>query len=261
MAFIKKCEFCMRIVLFRPLDSMGYCPSCSLRQAEWEKKAEETKRQKKEIESREWEKISNIPSHNIVISEHPCKRQTGYNPTNFSNITPKGKYVDVVIFDVQTTGLKPSHDRIIEIAAIKYSNGQPISKFHTYVNPECVIPEDAMTVNGISDEMVKGSPLIGEVISSFDEFIGSSILVAHNLEFDLKFIYYSGSQVLTTKRKYIDTLGQAQRIIKKSEELYGYSLSSLCEYYRIPLLERDPALSNAFATGRLFFELVSERQS
>ena len=105
-----------------------------------------------------------------------------------------------------------------------------------------------------------GVKFIEKIQKSFDEFVGSSVLVAHNLEFDLKFIFYSGSHVMETKRKYIDTLGQARRIIKK-DEVFDYKLESLCDLYFITNARAHSALSDAEACGELFFALVSEVQN
>lgn len=187
-------------------------------------------RETRELEIRQWretiasDKIEAIPEYEIVPAATPCNRQTGYEGIDFSNITPKGKYGDVVVFDTETTGLSPSRDRILEIAAIRFRHGSPVSRFHTYINPEREIPQEASRVNHITSAMVADAPKIGSIMPAFDEFVGDSILVAHNLDFDLRFIYYSGSRVFDKKRKYIDTLEQAQRKLKKPGDVANYKL-------------------------------------
>ena len=204
--------------------------------------------------------IEYLPECDIVFPDVPYKRQQRFVSPNFVNITPKGSYEDIVAFDVETTGLSPSHDRIIEIAAVRFLEGEPIEKFHSYINPERPIPEETSNINHITDDMVATAPVIGQVLPSFEEFVGKSILVAHNLEFDLKFIYYSGSKIFEVKRKYIDTLGQAQRILKRGRGVYDHKLGTLCEHYDIPMVNEHGALSDAFAAGCLFFELAGEKQ-
>lgn len=255
-----KCGLCGRKVLFKMSFTDGYCPACF----KWKQEADERNRQKKAAEAarkeniRRW--IEYIPSHSISIPETPYKRQTRYEPFDFSNITAKGSYDgDIVVFDAETTGLSPSKDRIIEIGAIRYFNGEPVEKFHSYINPERHIPEDATKINKITDAMVADAPTIGQVLPSFDEFIGKSMLVAHNLEFDLKFIYYSGSKVFETKRKYIDTLEQSHRLIGKTE-VYDYTLETLAEYFKLSIPDTHSALSDAFAAAWLFYHLVLEKQ-
>lgn len=258
-----KCKLCGKHGLFVITNKDGYCMSCAsintmiAKRAPERERLERIKQQKKEDQ---WAKICSIPKYNITLSETSQKRQRGFEPPVYSNITPKGNYADVVVFDTETTGIAPSSDRIIELAAIRFTDGKPTECFHTYIDPERPIPAEATKVNKITDDMVADSPKIGRVIKSFDEFVGSSVLVAHNLEFDLKFIFYSGSHVMETKRKYIDTLGQARRIIKK-DEVFDYKLESLCDLYFITNARAHSALSDAEACGELFFALVSEVQN
>ena len=114
-------------------------------------------------------------------------------------------------------------------------------------------------IHGITDDMVKDSPDIGQVLPAFDSFIGDSILSAHNLEFDLKFIFYSGSHFYEKKRKYIDTLEQAKRIYP-SREVDSYKLKDLCSYNYIRMVKEHSALADAFAAGRLFWKMVDEKR-
>ena len=100
---------------------------------------------------------------------------------------------------------------------------------------------------------------MGNVVAQFDDFVGDNILVAHNLDFDLKFVYYSGSQLLSKKYTLIDTLEQARRYVKKSE-ITDYKLGTLCDYFNIPIANQHSALYDAFATGKLFLRLVFECQ-
>ena len=254
-----KCLLCGRRIIFGQLDEAGYCAGCSkhIRDVEERKKRQEQIDNEKKAKMAAW--IRYLPEYEISLSEDPYARQKRYESFDFVNITPKGSYSDIVVFDTETTGLAPSKDRIIELAAIKYHDGEPIEKYHSFVNPERSIPIEASKINHITDDMVASAPLIGQILPSFDKFIGESMLVAHNLEFDLKFIFYSGSKVLDVKRKYIDTLEQAHRLIKK-DEVIDYSLSSLCDYYRIPMAQKHSALSDAFATGLLLFNLIEEKQ-
>lgn len=200
--------------------------------------------------------VNALPRYNIEYSK-PVKRQTNIELPRFDNITPKGKYNDVVVFDTETTGLAPGRDRIIEIAAVRFVDGKATEVFHTYINPGRPIPKEAQAVNHITDEKVADAPSIGQILPAFDKFIGSSALIAHNLEFDLRFIYYSGSKVLETKRKYYDTLAQSRMKIPK-REVENYKLESVCDYYGIRIPNAHSALWDAYCTGELFFELVDE---
>lgn len=98
---------------------------------------------------------------------------------------------EYVVFDLETTGLSPwGGDEIVEIGAMKIF-GQDLDEkgvFHTLVNPKRLIPPDASRVNGITNEMVAGAPVIQEVLPKFLEFIGDAFLIAQNARFDMSFI-------------------------------------------------------------------------
>lgn len=264
VVILKKCRLCGKKGLFLRLNSEGYCPECE------KFKEREAERQRQELQKaeEEWAKISRIPEYEVRRSDVPRKRRRGYDEIPFSNITPKGVYDDVVVIDTETTGLAPSRDRIVELAGVKYAGGRPVEVFRSFVNPEREIPEEARKINGITDEMVVSAPVIGEILPSFEDFLGASTLVAHNLDFDLRFLFYSGSVLTDTKRRYIDTLHQAQRLLKKPKwgeddedyDVEDYRLETLCDYYRIKIARKHDALADAYAAGELFFRLVDERR-
>ena len=269
-----KCKLCGQHGLFLSVNSDGYCKSCAKYIEERAKEKEEERKRKQA----ELEKILALPKYEITLSDAVKKRNRAYPGNSFANITPKGKYYNFVVFDTETTGLAPSRDRIIELAAVKFKDGFPVETFHTFINPERSIPEEASRINKICDKDVENAPVIGKVIESFDSFVGDNILVAHNLEFDLKFIYYSGSDILTGTNRLIDTLEQAKKLLKSPKikydiesetygkdydsdyDVYDYQLDTLCNYYHIPLASHHSALSDAYATGKLFLRLVFEKQ-
>lgn len=256
----KRCRLCGRKGFMFVLDEDGYCPACAKSHAEFVERRQKEAEARRMREEAVWSEIHSIPVYEFSVSDTPRKRNTGYERIAFSNITPKGRYDNIVVFDTETTGLAPSKDRIIELAAIRYVDGKPVSRFHSYINPERPIPPDATKINGITDDMVADAPVIGAILPAFDEFIGDSILIAHNLEFDLKYIYYSGSCVFETKRKYIDTLEQSQKLLKKPRDVDNHKLSTLCDYYGITIAGQHSALADVYATGELFFRLVDEVQ-
>ena len=88
---------------------------------------------------------------------------------------------DYVVFDLETTGLSPEKDEIIEISAIKVRNGQVNSIFSTLVNPGRPIPDRATAINGITDEMVLNKPTLKDALKDFLDFAGDDILVGHNI--------------------------------------------------------------------------------
>ena len=276
-----KCVRCGKRGLFLQVDMNGHCPECA------EKFRQERLEQQRRVEAAQIAasrvRYKSIPFYNITLSDLPRKRQRGFPDIKTSNITPKGCYDRFVVFDTETTGLTPSKDRIVELAAIRFCDGVPIEMFTTLIDPQCPIPPEASAVNQITNDMVERAPLISQVLPSFEEFIGNDILIAHNLEFDLKFLFYSGSTLLDTPRKYIDTLAQAQSLLRKPKRRYfppedqyddghwdidwdcdydvdNHKLETLCDYYGIVRPYEHQAAADALVTGDLFMALVDEKQ-
>lgn len=284
-----KCLSCNKRGLFLKVNSSGMCVDCEKKLAqimleeEKRKKEEQIRKEREEyIQNKKLEMknyIRNLPKYEINISSEIRKRRTGFEEIPFSNITPKGKYNEFVVLDVETTGLAPSKDRIIELAAIRFVDGKPIEWFETFINPEREIPSEATAVNKITNEMVVNAPTISQILPALEDFVGKSDLVAHNMEFDLKFLYYSGSAIMETKRRYFDTLEQAQKLLKKPKmkydkefgmydidydsdyDVYDYKLGTLCSHYLITVPEEHRAYADAFVTGVLFGCLIEEKQN
>ncbi|MBT6325321.1 MAG: 3'-5' exonuclease, partial [Bdellovibrionales bacterium] len=93
----------------------------------------------------------------------------------------------VVFFDLETTGLSPLVNKIIEIGAIKIANDS-VSYFSTLINPKVKIPEATIKIHKITDDMVEDSELIEQVLPRFMSFISDHSLVAHNAKFDIGFL-------------------------------------------------------------------------
>ena len=95
-----------------------------------------------------------------------------------------------IVLDTETTGFEPSQGhRLVEIGCIELINHLPTGKvFHTYINPERDVPEEAYNVHGLSYDFLKSHPLFRDVGSHFLDFIEDSPLVIHNAKFDMKFI-------------------------------------------------------------------------
>ncbi len=95
------------------------------------------------------------------------------------------------VIDTETTGFDPTNgDRLVEVAAVKVdASGTPTgATFHTYINPECPVPQAATDVHGLDNAFLDGMPTFKDVAQDFRDFIGGGPLVAHNLDFDLKFL-------------------------------------------------------------------------
>lgn len=95
------------------------------------------------------------------------------------------------VFDTETTGIGARFHRIVEIAAVRIETDGSRTQFHSLVHPERKIPPQVVRVHGINDEMVENAPRFSEVAPRFLDFVGSSVLVAHNAHFDLAFLQES----------------------------------------------------------------------
>lgn len=95
------------------------------------------------------------------------------------------------VFDLETTGLSATRDRIVEIAAIRIETDGKQKKFHSLINPQCEIPLSVSEIHNITDEMVAAAPLFSVIGKDFLDFAKDSTLVAHNAYFDLSFLQES----------------------------------------------------------------------
>ncbi len=139
---------------------------------------------------------------------------------------------DYVVFDLETTGLYPNKDEIIEIGALKYKDDKLVDEFSVLINPECLISSEITGITGIDNEMIKNAPTIREVMPEFIKFIGDLPLIAHNSSFDLSFIEDKIIKLglLELKNTNIDTVELARKYIPKA---YNYKLTTLKNYFKL----------------------------
>ena len=134
---------------------------------------------------------------------------------NPSVVNYKDQSIDTeyCVLDLETTGLSSRTEKITEIGVIKYKNGEKIGEFEYFVNPEKPIPRQVVEVTHITDEMVKDAETIDKVLPKLIEFLGESVLVAHNADFDMGFLKYNFEQYgYEFNYTYIDTLRLAKAI-------------------------------------------------
>ena len=208
--------------------------------------------------------VQSIPRIDIPLSE-PVSRQLLKNMPEytFSNITRKTRLDSIfplVILDVETTGLYPSKSEIIEVAALKFEAGMvPVSCFVSYCKPQKPIPPEATAINNITDEMVEGAPAFNQIAPALSDFLKDCHIVGHNLDFDLRFIFAHGANIPSGVRFY-DTLDLAHLTVPQSQ-IINYKLESLCFWYGIWRRNSHSALSDCYATSKVFTKLVLDKTS
>ena len=162
---------------------------------------------------------------------------------------------DYVSIDLETTGLNPKTDKIIEIGAVKVCNGVVTDRLTTFVNPGRSLCEKVTELTGITNEDVKEAPAISEVIARVCEFTGDEVLLGQNLIFDYSFLKKAAvNEKLSFERQGVDTLRLARRFLP---ELESKSLSALCAHYGITL-DAHRAYNDAYATHEVFCRLYEE---
>jgi DNA polymerase-3 subunit epsilon len=169
-----------------------------------------------------------------------------------------------ICLDTETTGLDPAQGhRIIEICCIELENHVPTGEdFHTLVNPQRDVPEEAARVHGITEDKLVGAPLFAEIADPFLAFIEDSPLVIHNAEFDLKFLnaeFERISKPLLSISRGIDTIQIAKRRFPGAR----YSLDELCRRFNIDLSVRalHSAKVDTELLAQVYLELIGGRQA
>ena len=157
------------------------------------------------------------------------------------------------VLDLETTGLNPKQDRIIEIGAVKVCEGKVVDRFQTLVNPGRVLEERVCELTGIYNDMLTDAPEIEERLEALLTFIGDDVLVGHRILFDYSFVKRAAvNQKLNFEKKGIDTLRLARRFLP---ELESRKLEYLCNYYGISHTAHR-ALGDAEATAVLYQKLA-----
>ncbi len=156
--------------------------------------------------------------------------------------------------DLETTGINPVIDAIIEIGLIRFTMERELESYSSFVNPGRSIPDGAVCVHGITEDMVKDSPAIGELLGGVADFIGNAPLIIHNPRFDLAFLevaFKKCGRSLPAFGAY-DTVRLAQRTFI----MPNYKLRTLCENLKIEVPVHR-ALSDAYACMEVFRRVVS----
>ena len=165
---------------------------------------------------------------------------------------------DYVVFDIETTGLDSKYDEIIEISGVKVKDDEIIDTFTSLVKPINPISPFITNLTGISNEMVASSPSIDEVLPKFMEFIEDDILIGHNVNFDINFVYDSLERIGYPKKldnNFIDTMRLGRYLLKN---LSHHRLMDLANFYNISYEGAHRSLTDSKITYAVYLKLKEQ---
>lgn len=175
---------------------------------------------------------------------------------------PKGQDIDTTycVLDLETTGFSFRTEKITEVGIMKVKNGEVIDEFSCFVNPEKPIPQRVIEVTHITDDMVRNAETIETVMPKIIEFVGDSVLVAHNADFDIGFLKYNAKVLgLNLDNTYLDTLRLAKDLFPEYKK---YKLGIIAENLGIKVEVAHRALDDVDTTVKVLnvmFEMLKEK--
>jgi len=181
------------------------------------------------------------------------------NPGSVDKPSPGDEFVstlDFVALDIETTGLDAQKCEIIEIAAVRYSNGKPADRFQSFVKPKHGVPKFIQHLTHIDPKDLSAAPLIDAVLARLLPYLGDSVILGHNVNFDLGFIDHylslSGKMILSNERWDTAELGRIYLPYTNDHTLGG-----MCRYFGIDLLNAHRANADAKASAEVLIQLAS----
>ena len=172
-----------------------------------------------------FEMLSKIQNeNNKEKSNQYNKNAIGKNLTKFID--------DYVLVDIETTGFSPINDEIIEIGAIKVENNKIVKQYDELIKIDKILPQKITELTGITDNMLKNGKLPNIVLEEFIKFVGNSIIVGHNVNFDLGFLCNKCKKYLNynLNNDYIDTLYLARKLVPNA---INHKLGTLAKMFNI----------------------------
>lgn len=165
-----------------------------------------------------------------------------------------------VVVDLETTGFDPFYEEIIEISAIKFENNQPISVFSELVKSQCPVSPYITELTGISNDMLYNCRDISEVMPDFISFVGNSVLVGHNVNFDINFIYdnllkLTGEEF---RNDFIDTMRLSQKLLP---DLKNRKLQTLAAHYGVNPTTVHRSLADCETTALCYAHLSEDAEN
>lgn len=164
---------------------------------------------------------------------------------------------EFAVLDFETTGTSSKFARVIEVGIAKVKNGKIIDTYSSLINPGCKIPYQITLLTGITNDDVLNAPYFEELVDDIESFIGDSVLVAHNLQFDYSFLraefLRAGKE--TKQIKKVCTLKLARKLYP---ELPSKSLGKVVKHLRIKHVNVHRALGDATVTAKLLNKMLKK---
>lgn len=164
---------------------------------------------------------------------------------------------DYTVIDIETNGLSPKTSEILEISALKFRSDKLTDSFSTLIKPTQRINWYITNLTGITDDMVKDAPKISDALSLFYNFIGNDILIGHNINFDINFLYdnlLKHNNIIFTN-SFVDTLRIARVALPN---LINHKQTTIAQYYKISTDGVHRALKDCEICNACYTELKRE---
>lgn len=194
------------------------------------------------------------PPERVSFRRTAFARPIEVNSSNASLLQSK-----FIAFDVETTGLNSAVNRIIEVGAVLFIDGEPTKTFSSLVNPGIRIPSTATAINHITNAMIDSAPTEQEMYPAFIDFLedainGDTVMCAHNAKFDFSFLCETLSRLgYDVNFRYIDTLSLSRRCIKG---LKNYKQQTLEQFFGLVNDNAHRAVSDADNCGKILYKLL-----
>lgn len=196
-----------------------------------QKELEEKKKQEEPQISFDILMQENIKQKDTKVSESTNKISNSL--TTMNNRKNLNKFVDdYVLVDIETTGLSPITDEIIEIGAIKVKQNKIVDKYNELIKVNRVISPFITNLTGITNEMLQTGKNPITVYKEFIDFIGENVIIGHNVNFDLGFLTDKCKKYINYNltNDYVDTMYLARKLVK---DTMNYKLGTLAEYFNV----------------------------
>ena len=164
-----------------------------------------------------------------------------------------------IVLDIETTGLSPAYDEIIEVSALKIENDKIVDSYSSLVNPNRKLPYDVVQLTGITQEMVDDAQTFEEIADDLKKFIGYETIIGHNVSFDINFLYDNFEKSdLILNNNFIDTMRISRKLHPEQKH---HRLIDLIQLYNIKVEKQHRAFYDCRATFEAYLNMKNEISS